>query len=419
MKDSRFEKLPKRLTISFPLWLIYGTKGEYSPYYDIDKALLEHKERGFNCVRIDGGAGLIHDLEGNLRAPFDFERAFGKFEQIPRQQAIMGDGGPCNLLERLIETFTCARRHGVYVILSSWYYLHTYWLHKKNDPVCEEMFALTPEQRIPAFAKFWHYILLELEKRGLTDMLAFVEIFNEMDDHPYLCGTRRWGSNPNTLVTDEERAFFKAQHEQALAWLKSEHPSVIFAYDAARSVKNDACVPNNADVYNFHCYYLWNAYNWTIPEHPEWRLGKVTEADVVAVRDGRLPAAPDWYEREALYNDIDYKRVDEIEAAIEKTVTENYSVFTEKLDTALEWALENANGLPLVCGEGVSYIAAKAIMWEEKSDTYWSLVKYGIQKFKEAGMWGTVIRTCMGPEDPAWDMCKDKILEINRYFLED
>ena len=93
MLHEKNNALPSRLTISFPLWLIYGTKGEYSPYYDIDKVIREHKERGFNCIRIDSGAGLIHDLEGNLREPFDIGDMFGVYEEIPRQQHIIGDGG--------------------------------------------------------------------------------------------------------------------------------------------------------------------------------------------------------------------------------------------------------------------------------------------------------------------------------------
>ena len=69
VKKERYIKrdyLPKKLTISFPLCPIYGTKGEYSPYYDIEKVIIEHKERGFNCIRIDSGAGLVRDLDGNL-----------------------------------------------------------------------------------------------------------------------------------------------------------------------------------------------------------------------------------------------------------------------------------------------------------------------------------------------------------------
>ena len=59
MNHHTFDRLPERLTISFPLWLIYGTKGENSPYYDIDKTMREHVERGFNCIRIDSGAGAL------------------------------------------------------------------------------------------------------------------------------------------------------------------------------------------------------------------------------------------------------------------------------------------------------------------------------------------------------------------------
>jgi hypothetical protein len=160
MNHSSFDRLPKRLTISFPLWLIYGTSGEFSPYYDIDKAMREHAERGINCIRIDSGAGLIHNLDGSLRKPFDIGDMFGEYEKIPRQEHIIGDGGPCDLLGRLIQTFECAKKYGIYVILSQWYYLHTYWYHKAGDPVAEELFAIPPEKRFDAFGKFWHYILL-------------------------------------------------------------------------------------------------------------------------------------------------------------------------------------------------------------------------------------------------------------------
>ena len=179
MKNDCLNSLPPRLTVSFPLWLFYGTKGENSPYYNIEKVIREHKERGFNCIRIDSGAGLIHDLEGNLREPFDIGDMFGEYEKIPRQQHVIGDGGKCDLLERLIETFEVCKRYGIYVILSQWYYLHTYWYHKAGDPVCDEMFAIEPRDRFDAFRKFWHYILSELERRGLDSQIAFVEVFNE------------------------------------------------------------------------------------------------------------------------------------------------------------------------------------------------------------------------------------------------
>ena len=409
--------LPQRLTISFPLWLIYGTKGEYSPYYDIEKVLREHAERGFNCIRIDSGAGLVHDLDGNRRGPFEVADMFGEYERVPRQQQIVGDGGPCDLLGRLIETLKVAKRYGIYVILSQWYYLHTYWFHKAGDPVCDELFSLSAAERIPAFAKFWHYILCEIEREGLADRIVFVELFNEADEHPYLCGLRRWGANKE--LTDEERNGFRTQHEQALAWLKSNHPDLLFAYDVATAKPEDPCFPQNADAYNFHSYYLWKLYAEAMEKHPEWQMGRITEAEVRAARKGRLPAADDWYERVSKYNDLRPEALPEIEAALEQLLADNKDYYLGKLHRNLQNAVAAAKGRPIVCGEGVSYICHKEILWEERSKAYWELVKYGLTLYKNAGVWGTVIRTCCGPEDPCWELCKNELLELNQYFLTD
>ena len=136
-------------------------------------------------------------------------------------------------------------------------------------------------------------------------------------------------------------------------------------------------------------------------------------------RIGRRPAAPDWYNRVALYNDMREEIIPQLESALEKYFSENKQRFIDKMENNLRNAVASANGRPVVCGEGVTYICSKLILWEEKSEKYWDLIKYTLSRYKEAGLWGTVIRTCMGPEDPSWDMCKDKITELNNFFLND
>ena len=416
MNGELFDRLPSKLTISFPLWLIYGTKGEYSPYYDIDRVVREHVERGFNCIRIDSGAGLIHDLNGNLRPPFDIGDMFGEYEKIPRQQHIIGEGGKCDLLARLIETFKACKKYGVYVILSQWYYLHTYWFHKEGDNVCKEMFAIPPKERFDAFRKFWHYILLELEAKGLDSQIAFVEVFNEADDHPYLCGKQGWGSVRN--VSAEDTAFYKKQHEEVIAWLREKHPGLLFAYDAATASFAKSNMPQNAQVYNFHSYYLWSLYDDAFEGHPKWFKGEITPETVASSRKGRLPADQGWYDRVAKYNDIKPSCIGDIEAEIGRTFSLNRDRYAKRREAALRAAIENSEGrMPIVCGEGVSYICSKHILWEEHSEEYWRFVKEGLELYKKAGVWGSVIRTCCGPEDPCWDLCADKLLELNRFFL--
>ena len=93
--------------------------------------------------------------------------------------------------------------------------------------------------------------------------------------------------------------------------------------------------------------------------------------------------------------------------------------YAANLEKLLRSAKENAGDkMPLVCGEGVSYICSKKILWEENSEEYWRFVKEGLDLYKKAGVWGTVIRTCCGPEDPCWELCADKLLELNRFFLD-
>ena len=412
----RFEKLPKRLTISFPLWLIYGTPGEYSPYYDIEKAIIEHVERGFNCIRIDGGAGVMHDINGKPRKPFVLTDSFGDFENVPRQQRILGDGGPVDLLERLIKTFELCKKHGVYVILSQWYYLHTYWSQKAGDPVADELFDIPVHERFSTFAKFWHYILLELEKRELDSQIAFVEIFNEVNDHPYRCGVE-WDHAAKKNISAEEKALFKKEHEDAIDWLRERHPDMMFGYDTDFYGDDDDCLPKNADVYNFHSYYLWSLYGDTINEHPEWFNNKITPADVAKTREGRRPAQSDWYDRVALYNDMKPEVIPEVEKALEEKFISERAKYVTKMEKIATESVKNKLKIPTVCGEGVSYICSKKILWEEHSDNFWETVRQTLAKYKELGVRGSVIRTCMGPEDQGWHLCKDKIRELNDFFL--
>ena len=57
LTSERFKALPERLTISFWIWgFMCGKPGNV--YHDLDRRMLELKERGFNCIRMDSGAGF-------------------------------------------------------------------------------------------------------------------------------------------------------------------------------------------------------------------------------------------------------------------------------------------------------------------------------------------------------------------------
>ncbi len=410
------KRLTKKLTISFPLWLIYSDG--YELYDDLEKVIIEHVERGFNCLRIDDGAGLIHDLEGRRLGEIEITDIFGEFEKIPRQQGIVGEPGKRDLLARLIELCEASKKHGVYIILSSWYFLHTYWFHPKGDEIEKTIYAIPPHERFMAFAKFQHYILDELEKRGLDDCIAFVEIFNEANGLPFVNG---YGQANN--LSDEELYRFRNEHEEAIEFLKKEHPQIPVAYDSYTPWDDLRQIPRNMDIYNFHPYFMWGIYDDVINEHrDELILNNITEEDVRRSREGRRPAQDDWYERIALYNNLDKDKILLMENYLEDKLAENMMNIKKNVDELLENVknnLKNFKDVDVIVGEGVSYIGSKDLLWEEKSEAYWKLIEEVIKKYKDFEIKGTVIRTCCGPEDPSWTMCKDTLRKINCLFLQD
>ena len=50
-----------RLAISFWIWGLFDTVPN-GYFDDLEGRIVELKERGFNCIRLESGAGLCHDL---------------------------------------------------------------------------------------------------------------------------------------------------------------------------------------------------------------------------------------------------------------------------------------------------------------------------------------------------------------------
>jgi len=410
-----FARLPERLTITFPIWGLYDIEGR-GAYADPDRMVREHVERGFNCIRLDDGAGLMHDLAGNPLGPVKMGNAFGEYDSMLRQFGAIGGEGKCDLLDRLIRLAEAAKKYGVYLILSSWYYLHTYWfLHDKalND----RLFAIPPMERFMTFARFLHYILLELEKRDLADCVAFAEVFNEADGLHFITG---YGNQKG--LSDEEIASFREKHEEAIEWLQKEHPGILFAYDTYTAWSDQRQIPGNMQVFNFHHYFLWGIYN-NIEHCTDCLNGTLTAEEAGKSQEFRRPETNDrdWHHRIAVHSNINPEKLPDLEAYLEENLQKNYTRYRDQAFEGLANIMKihtNYADIPVVCGEGVTYIGSKELLWEEHSETYWNLLEEVIRKYREAGLWGTVVRTCCGPEDPAWNLVPDKLLRINRAFLE-
>lgn len=428
LANERFKALPERLTISFWIWgFMCGKPGNV--YHDLDRRMLELKERGFNCIRMDSGAGFCHDLSGRRMGVVELLDPFPGYSQLIRQMSVTTGGGRFDVMEAILALFEAARRHGIYVILSSWYYLHTYWFASAAHD--EQWKKLSYEERYMAFAKLLGYIIDELAARGLDSQLAFSEIFNEVDGLPPM----GYGCKDRALQAQQ-----RDYHEKALAFLQEKYPGHLFAFDTCTPYVPAELFPRNMQIWNAHRYYIWSrSYNLfeqdllsgrqTDPENSE-SLAKIRRflktpmiplSEIAASRADRAPTGLDWTRRVWLYSNLAEAALPELEAMLSKQLAADVAVYKAQVD---DWAQcfikqrETVVGdVPLVMGEAASYCAANSMRWEEESDAYWEIIEYAILTLKKLGFWGCTMRTTSAPEDPSWTEYPERLRHLNELFL--
>ncbi len=241
----------ERLTISFWNFGLLST-GPNSLFHALDMRMAETVERGFNCIRTECGTGITHDAEGRPRGELEFYPVLPGHDHFTRELQHVR-GGRVDLLKRLIELCMVAKRYNVKLILSSWYYLHTFWFTDKK--LTAELLGLPLEKRFMVFARGLDRILETLKERELIDVVAFAEIFNEVDGFEFRGGYE--ATNPTT----EYLTSIRLLHEEALGFLRTRHPDVLFAVDTMMPDTVLDVIPRNAQVWNFHSYYLWPVYS--------------------------------------------------------------------------------------------------------------------------------------------------------------
>ncbi len=438
-KTNATGRQPERLAISFWLWnYFYGINaGEY--FHQMEPCFVELKERGFNCIRVDSGAGLCHDASGRPRGEIALHEPFPGFSFLRQMHQgktrVVNPGCRVDVLKKVVELFELARRYDVQVILSCWFYLHTYWF--LEEALAQEFFALPPAERFMRFARENDRLLTELEARGLAGQVACVELLNEFEGFLAWHGAELVGaSEAQQLQVKHE---FRRHHEEALAFLHARHPQIRLAIDTCGPEADREVLPRNAQVWNHHFYYCWGIYGQVLdgdiyrPEfdfssarqHP--RLGRFLRpdaCDIEAVRNCRpvpLNYARDWYARVWLYNNLDPDRLPELETRLAETLQAELEQYKRKVDEGLRRAQETRRALfpdiILLMGEGATYCAHLDMRWEERSKAYWELVAHASARLREYDYWGCVPRTNSGPEDPSWTEFPERLRQANQVFL--
>ena len=408
----------EKLTICYNAWMIFGKNDDY------DTLVGEIAERGFNCIRIEDGAGLLWDREGKPREKVPIASPFGKYTKYTTYN-VMVEKEELNLLERLLRIFAAAKKHGVKVALSSWFFLHTNWFCREEDK--DWLFAMSDEEKISFFSDALSRILDLLRERGYIDLVAFAEIFNEFDGLPFV--------GEYKAISEEAANRFRLLHEAELARLKKRHPDVLFAFDTWTPGVRDELIPRNIDVLNFHWYYAWPLYEVFQKEVIQWSLEepeipaetayflkkeRISVADI-AGEMGKLRTGLEWPRRISLYSSVDPEKEGELTALLDRELRDNLDHYLTRLHRGVDTICETHRRVvphsKLVMGEGNTYCASPTLAFERDSETFWNMISLQMEYLRDKGLWGSVITTHAPGRTAAWGPRKESYRAANRIFL--
>jgi hypothetical protein len=390
--------LPSRLVITLWDFSWYTQAGPGEPYADLDRAFRESAERGYNTVRICAAPMYLF---GPTPMPADLSiSGFGPrpggayFGDQTRWYNVAG-GYTLPLAERLLALFRAARRHGFVVILSSWEYQQSP-AFSADDDWWRMIDAVAPPERLAALASATVGLLRFLDQNGHRDLVAFVELHNEVDfsrvptDAPAVQRSVHTVSEvfPDLLVTV---SYGKPPHLDMAALPAGLQVGQfhIYAYGVldALQAEIDIRASGTEDFPNAALRRLLrpDAPTWPAYGRPEaWRL------DATVVTDQMLYG----------YDTVDPDRWD-------LWLYERYANFREQMHGEIRsrvtavaaWA--RRRDVPVVFGEGwVGYTPLHADF--EDGPVGKDLAEAGLRHAVDAGAWGAVLTSNGAPHHPLW-----------------
>jgi hypothetical protein len=393
--------LPGRLAICLWDFSWYTRAGHGEPFDDVDRAMAETADRGYNAVRIcaapllvAGGLGLdalAADLPVEGLGPAPTGGVFGR-----RTRWYDAPGGyRLDVRARLFELLESARRHGLVVILASWEYQQSPSF--AGDPRWFGAIDAVPlERRYDVLADAFGRLLDEVRAAGLIDVIAFTELHNEVDF---------------SILPPVEHGGVAAMER-----LRARHPDqlVTVSYGKPPHLAMHHVSPGLA-VAQFHVYSygVLDALQRRIDIRSEGSEG-FPNAELLALLRPDAPSfaeygrPAEWKLRATVITDqmlygYDWIDADAWDAWLFDHYGEHREVMLREIESRVvavaEWA--RWRGVPAVIGEGwVGYTPRDG--WFEESPVGRSLAEHGIRTALAHGVWGVVACSNAAPHHPMW-----------------
>ena len=416
--------VPKRLTITLWDFSWYVRTGEGEPFEDLDVAMAEAVERGYNTIRICAMPFLLFG-SGLDTSVVELDRLGGEYAQGVRWYDVKAptrfDGR-----SKLVELFEACQRHGVFVILSSWEYQQSSSF--SIDPAWwDALRAVDPEDRVVRLADAMADLIDFLGERELDDRIAFTELHNEVHTGHLADGLPSARVDEvATLVGLEPRL------SSGLARFHARQPQQPVTINYSRvPVAAMRAVPAEIDVFVVHPYIygvldeVSAAFDLRgsladfpraavdaagllrsgAPDAKEW----VLSGDSAWKMDATIVGKPeiflhDWVDAEA-FDRFLYERY-------ESHKVEMARVLRIWLDVAADLAA--ARGIPLVFGEGWIGYTPLAGNFEE-GPVGAEFCRLAVRESIRVAAWGTIVCSNAAPHHPMWNDVRLQ-LECNELF---
>jgi len=411
--------LPARLTICLWDFSWYTQAAPGEAFADLDRAMAETVERGYNTVRICAAPLLLFGDLGLDTTQLPFAAMGGGVGHGTRWYNCAG-GAIINGRSRLLDLFEAARRWDVHVIVSSWEYQQSS-AFLADSRWYDALMAIEPGRRYQALADALVAMVGFLAEHGLADRIAYLELHNEVD-LSRLTEIGGPGADPYWCQRDVLTQALRSASDRLPDYLVTACYGVTPHLDMG-------CLPDNVHVAHCHVYVYgvlgaleqWAGVRLGPPQFPTDNLVGLLSAHAPAF-DSQLAQVPRWRLDATGVSPSMFYAYDNVDPELwDRWLYDNYHRYAEAMDQAVRdrltaislWA--RRHGVPAVVGEGwVGYTPLHADF--EDGPIGHAINERAVQLAAEMGFWGAVLGSNCAPHHPAWADA-DWQKRWNRYFL--
>ncbi|PRY02565.1 cellulase-like family protein [Allonocardiopsis opalescens] len=399
------DHLPERLTITLWDFSWYTRTGPGEPFEDLDRAFQEAVDRGYNTIRICAmpfllfGSGL--DTSAASFGPLGGDYAQGTRWYDVRHRVTL------DARAHLVALFEAARRHEVFVIVSSWEYQQSSSFYGDRSWF-DALMAVEPRDRAAALAHAQADLYEFLAERGLHDRVAFVELHNEVQYGLLTGGLEPVGTDLVVPLEKRLTAALDVFHERL--------PQVPVTVNYAR-VPVDAMrgIPHNIDVAVFHPYVYGVlgelADRLALRDEKRFsteRTRPFLRPGAPAYEDWQPPAEDLWRKEATIVGKPEIYVHDWCDPEVwDRYLYEHHalhhSAMLVKLDLWTDAARDFSlgRGVPLVFGEGwIGYTPLNT--WYEEGPVGKEIHRAAARKARAISAWGSVVTSNAAPHHPMW-----------------